>query len=283
MSTKNSLTQSLLASSHQANWLGISLEHHLYPAYETPEHTLPDHHICLYVGKPLIYEQVVNGKLKSQNCIYGDMVIYPAGLTQKLSWNKNAEIIQLDINPKSLNQIYQDLPAADRIELIPQYGIRDSLIQQLLFTLLRELQSGLNNSLYTESLQNTLCLHLLRRYSTSRIANKNQGDDGLPLFLHRRLDEYIQANLSQNLTLSDMAQVTGLSTSHLNRLFKQSQGISLYQYVIRCRIARAKQLLKHPQLAIAEIATQVGFADQSHLTHHFKRHVGVTPKIFKQL
>jgi AraC family transcriptional regulator len=148
--------------------------------------------------------------------------------------------------------------------------------------LLGELQSGSNNSLYTESLHSTLCLHLLRHYTTSQ-TEINYSDDALPPYLHRRLDEYIQANLSQNITLSDMAQVTSLSTSHLTKLFKQSQGISLYQYVIHCRIARAKQLLKHQQLTIAEIATQVGFADQSHLTHHFKRHVGVTPKVFRQL
>jgi AraC family transcriptional regulator len=137
-------------------------------------------------------------------------------------------------------------------------------------------------SLYTESLHNTLCLHLLRHYTTSQTVI-NYGDDALPAYLHRRLEEYIQANLSQNITLSDMAQVTSLSVSHLTKLFKQSQGISLYQYVIHCRIFRAKQLLKHQQLTIADIATQVGFADQSHLTHHFKRHVGVTPKAFRQL
>ena len=118
-------------------------------------------------------------------------------------------------------------------------------------------------------------------YNFSLKERSDDNDDGLPTYLHRRLDEYIQANLAQNLTLADMAQVLNLSTSYLTRLFKQSQGISLYQYVIRCRIARAKQLLKH-QLAIAEIATQVGFADQSHLTHHFKRQVGVTPKAFRE-
>jgi AraC family transcriptional regulator len=281
MSTKIS-TPSLLTSSNQANWQGVSLEHYLYPAYETPEHTLAEHHICFYVGKPLIYEQVVNGKLRSLNCIYGDMVIYPAGSTQKLSWNKNAEIIQLDINPALLTRAYQDAPRSHKLELIPQYGIRDTLVQQLLFTLLGELQSGLDNSLYIESLHNTLCLHLLRHYTTSP-TEINYSDDALPPYLHRRLDEYIQANLSQNITLSDMAQVTSLSTSHLTKLFKQSQGISLYQYVIHCRILRAKQLLKHKQLTIADIATQVGFTDQSHLTHHFKRHVGVTPKAFRQL
>jgi AraC family transcriptional regulator len=268
---------------HQANWSGISLEHCLYPAYETPEYTAENHEICVYVGKPIIYTQMIKGKMRSHTCIYGDMIIYPAGLTQKLSWNNNAETIQLSLKPELLAQASQDWLAPEKIEIIPQFQLRDPLIQQLALTFLRELQySLLNNSLYIESLSNTLCLHLLRHYGISpRTIPDNY--DGLPGFLLRRLVEYIQANLAQNLTLVDMAQVVNLSTSHLNRLFKQSQGISLHQYVIQCRIERAKQLLKQPQLTIAEIATQVGFADQSHLTHHFKRHVGVTPKTFRQL
>jgi AraC family transcriptional regulator len=136
--------------------------------------------------------------------------------------------------------------------------------------------------LYVESLSNTLCLHLLRHYNKSPQTFSDRYD-GLPEFLMRRLDEYIQTNLARNLTLLDMARVVNLSTSHLNRLFRQTQGISLYQYVIQCRIERVKQLLKQPQLTLAEIAIQVGFADQSHLNHHFKRHVGVTPKTFRQL
>ena len=277
------LTQSLLASSCQANWSGGFLEHHLYPAYETPEHILENHHICLYLGKPLTYEQVIKGKLRSQTCIYGDMVIYPAGLTQKLSWNKEAEIIELNIKPELITQAGQCLSSSNNIEIIPQYGLRDPLIQQLTLTLLAELKYGnLYGDLYTDSLFNTLCIHLLKRYSTFGITiEKSNG--GLPPFLLRRLDEYIQANLSQNIALADMAEIVNSSTSHLTKLFKQSQGMSLYQYVIRCRIERAKQLLKHQEATIAEVATQVGFADQSHLTYHFKGHVGVTPKAFRRL
>lgn len=227
MSTKIS-TPLLLAKSDSANWQGVSLEHYLYPAYETPEYTLEDHHICIYLGNPLTYEQIIKGKLRSQTCIYGDMVIYPAGTTQKLSWNKQAEIVQLDIKPESIVQA--DL--ANKIELVPQFGLRDALLQQLALTLLTQLQhSTSNNQLYIDSLLNTLCLHLIGNYNSYK-ANIGNIDEGLPPFLHRRLNEYIQANLAQNLTLADMAQVVGLSTSHLTRLFKQSKGISLYQYAL---------------------------------------------------
>ena len=117
----------LIVESDRANWSGLSLEDYLYPAYETPEHILEDHHICIYLGKPLIYEQIIKGKLRSQTCIYGDMVIYPAGLTQKLSWNKEAEIIQLDIKPELITQT----GLSDRIELVPQFGFKDTLLSSL--------------------------------------------------------------------------------------------------------------------------------------------------------
>ena len=281
MSTEVS-TPALLASSDRANWQVISLEHYLFPAYETPEYTLEKHHLCVYFGKPLTYEQIIKGKLRSHNCIYGDMVLYPAGMTQKLAWNKQAEIIQLDIQPEFISQACQELSPSQSLELIPQYEMRDPLIQQLVWTLSHELQQGATNSLYAESLFNTLCLHLMKRFAGSTVTIK-EDYNGLPVFLHRRLNEYIQENLAQNLSLADMAEVVNLSTSHLTRLFKQSQGISLYQYVIHCRIARAKQLLKYKQLSIAEVAIQVGFNDQSHFTHHFKRQVGITPKAFRQV
>ena len=83
------------------------------------------------MGKPLTYEQVFKGKLKSHNCIYGDMVLYPAGMTQRLSWDKQAEIVQLDIDPELIARASR----INKIELVPQFGLRDSLIQQLALSL----------------------------------------------------------------------------------------------------------------------------------------------------
>lgn len=56
----------------------------------------------------------------------------------------------------------------------------------------------------------------------------------------------------------------------------------LHQYVIRCLVERSKELLMQGEMAIAEVAREVGFVDQSHLTRHFKRLVGITPKTFQQ-
>ena len=260
----------------------ISLAKNILPAFETGEYTVEQNHLCIYIGKPLVYEQLVKGKLRSHHCIYGDMVLYPAGMRQSLAWNKKAEIIELDISPNLISKISEELFGRSTLELIPQYNFQDSLIQQLALVLVSELKKGISNSLYTQSLSHTLALHLIQNFSQSSIVTEDNFD-GLPTFLERRLDEYIQENLDKNLTLQQIADVVNLSISHLNRLFQQSKGISVYQYVIRCRIDRAKQLLKQKKLTVAQIATQVGFCDQSHFSRHFKKFIGVTPKVFRQM
>ncbi len=73
-----------------------------------------------------------------------------------------------------------------------------------------------------------------------------------------------------------------LSPYHFAHVFKKSTNTSVHQYLIRCRIERAKQLMAMGDLSIATIAQTVGFASQGHFTYHFKRLVGVTPKVFCQ-
>jgi AraC family transcriptional regulator len=73
-----------------------------------------------------------------------------------------------------------------------------------------------------------------------------------------------------------------MSPYHFSRLFKQSTGHSPYHFVIKCRVKRAKELLLNSDLSIAQITYTVGFANQSHLTNHFKRMLGVTPKMVRQ-
>jgi AraC-like DNA-binding protein len=90
--------------------------------------------------------------------------------------------------------------------------------------------------------------------------------------------EYIQDQLDTDLTVSGIAQAVGMSPDHFTRLFKESTGQSPHQYVVEARVRKAKELLTTGKFTISEAAFHVGFADQSHLTHHFKRVFGLPPK-----
>ena len=69
---------------------------------------------------------------------------------------------------------------------------------------------------------------------------------------------------------------------HFARLFKAGTRLPPHQYVIARRVERAKELLRgRDRPPLAEVATEVGFSDQSHFTRHFRRLVGVTPRRFR--
>ncbi len=104
-------------------------------------------------------------------------------------------------------------------------------------------------------------------------------------FSERALEQatdYINDNLSQKLTLTEIAGVVNLSPYHLARLFKATIGLSPHQYVIHQRVERAKTLLVGADLSIVDVAGAVGFANQSHLAFHVRRLLGVSPKALRQ-
>jgi AraC family transcriptional regulator len=97
----------------------------------------------------------------------------------------------------------------------------------------------------------------------------------------RRTIAYIQAHLDQALSLTTLAAVAQTSPAHFARLFKLATGQTPYQYVILCRIECAKRLLTDTTLPLSTVGHEVGYADQSHFTALFRKHVASTPKAYR--
>jgi AraC family transcriptional regulator len=92
---------------------------------------------------------------------------------------------------------------------------------------------------------------------------------------------YIDANLEAKITVDQLAQYARISRSHLCYLFKVETGVAPIQYIKRCRIERARELLERTNLSIKEIRCRVGLADRSHFTRGFKEAFGVTPSEYR--
>jgi AraC family transcriptional regulator len=93
----------------------------------------------------------------------------------------------------------------------------------------------------------------------------------------RRVRDYVEAHLDDDLSLAVLADIACLSPYHFSRSFKQAAGVGPQRYVIQHRVERAKRLLRQTHQPLAWIAQEAGFADQSHLTQIFRREIGVTP------
>jgi AraC family transcriptional regulator len=92
----------------------------------------------------------------------------------------------------------------------------------------------------------------------------------------QKVREYIQANLAKDISLSELASVTGLSRFHFSRSFKKTFGLAPRQYLLRSRVERAKLLIAESDPALAELSTRLGFNSPARLSAAFKRYGGCT-------
>jgi AraC family transcriptional regulator len=98
-----------------------------------------------------------------------------------------------------------------------------------------------------------------------------------------RAIEYLRTNYSKSVHLGDLARETGLHPAHLARAFRRHFGMTVGAYIRHLRIERCKQLLSGTSVPLAEIASQLGFCDQSHLGHAFRRSLGCTPLEYRRI
>jgi AraC-like DNA-binding protein len=106
---------------------------------------------------------------------------------------------------------------------------------------------------------------------------------GLPPRRLQKVFSHIKDNVARDLTVSELADVVGMSQYYFSKLFKMSTGTTPHQYVMRQRVERAQEHLRESRTPLAEVATQVGFETQSHFTSVFRRLVGVTPKHYREM
>jgi AraC family transcriptional regulator len=223
-----------------------------------------------------------HGKVAHHQIKAGEVSIWPANRPVRLAWDTRLSFIMLTLAPEFLERVADEVFDLDpsQAKLMAVEGKHDPIIAHIAGNLVREvMNSDAGSRFYVESTANALAVHLLRTY-TGLFKNIPVGQIAIPPRAVTRAIDFIKENYAKNLTLSDMAAAVHLSASHFPRVFKKATGMSPRQYLMQVRVHTARSLLSAGagERSIAEVADAVGFADQSHLTRHFKRALGVTPK-----
>jgi AraC family transcriptional regulator len=184
-----------------------------------------------------------------------------------------------------VEEVAGDLSASDTgsIELVPRLGARDPLIERLALEVRDALSDPDPNApIYIDYLSRAIAARLIRAHSTRSKARTEAKAGALTRIQLDRAIDYVEENLDKPLALLDVAHAVGLSPTHFARRFKRSTGSAPHQYLIRCRVERAKRLLAETDNAIVQIALACGFAHQEHLTRVFRRLSGETPAKFRR-
>jgi AraC family transcriptional regulator len=273
----------VVLSSVGTKWDDVVVEQHHFPSSELADVMYKRHAICINIGHSFTWEFEKDGRFQRVQRAKGAISFFPSH--QPFSGRLKAErggfanFLLLALNPVFVSRVSKGLEFdADHIELTEQRGITDPTVRHIALALRAGIQTGdALDRMYGEALSTALAVHLLREYGAAAPTPKRRCG-GLSREKLVSAVQYIQDQLDTDLTVSGIAQAVYMTPYHFTRLFKESTGQSPYRYVVEARVRKAKELLTTGKFTISEVADHVGFADQSHLTRHFKRVFGLPPK-----
>jgi len=261
-------------------WTGITVEGHRLPPIEFPERIAGSHLIAVHF-RPAKLVWFLGGRAQTKIMKRGSLDIVPQGTLLGGYSKDETEFLMLALDPRLVEQVASEVGGVNHVELIRKLGIRDAQIEHICLALKAELEAGCpSGRLYGDALAVALAAHLLGKYAV-QITSAQSHCAGLPACKLRRVIEYINDNLTDDLTLAEIAHVAAMNPHYFSRAFKQATGTPPHRYVTNCRVERAKKLLAQDELPLVEIGLSVGFQNQSHFTTLFHKLTGVTPKAYR--
>jgi len=162
-------------------------------------------------------------------------------------------------------------------------GLNDDLIKHVGISVLNELSEQTATSrLVAEMSSLMLATRLIQNYVDQDLIDRIvRGPARLDHVRTRRVLDYIDQHLEDDLTISELAQVAHLSEFHFARVFATTMGMPPQRYVSQRRLAAAKKMISVGKLPLSEIAFRSGFSSQASFTRAFRRVTNMTPGEFR--
>lgn len=239
--------------------------------------------VAIHEGTPFQMEWRLpeTHEIERRRIVPGDLCISPGDRPIFKRWTSSPRILVIALEEAFIERVVGEAFDGKEPGLRTQIAIRDPVIEGMAAAWRRELaERGAGGRLYTEGLGSALAVHVHRAYGDG-LGRSPPVIGGLGALRLRRVVDYIEAHLAEDIGLRDLAALAGLSAHHFGEAFKASTGTSPHRYLIERRILRAKERLLGADRSIAEIAVSVGFASHSHFTHNFRKLTGTTPSRFR--
>jgi AraC family transcriptional regulator len=236
------------------------------------------HVLCLHLGDPVPVSYGSSNREKPGLRIHGQFCVVPAGTSTRWIVSRPTQSLLLRLTPSLLQESADAMGIGlQGVELAPSIHIRDAQIEHIGWMMQAEENDEYpGGRLFADSLASALAARLLS-LQFRRTASDSKRRRALPAWRLRRVIEYIEAHLDEDLTLKELATIAGYSLSHFKPLFKQAAGMPVHRFVLERRIERARTRLLEGGKSITEVALETGFAHPSHMARCMRRVLGVSP------
>lgn len=159
---------------------------------------------------------------------------------------------------------------------------RDPLLAQLGRATALALRETSGSSQFVVPLLEAIQQYFVDRFLEGHTTSSATSGSGLPPYIQRRIETFVQTNLPNKISASALAGVAGLSVGHLSRAFRDSYGVSPHQYIIDQRLSAATEMLTESTMSVEAISKRAGFVGASHFGAHFKKRFGRSPSQYRR-
>ncbi len=261
-------------------WRSVLAQLYRFEHGEIPEFQILDHSVVLHLSSPALIELRVDGQYDSRERTAGDLSIFPAATVCRV-WSRDAhDVLVVTVRQQVMAQSGFELRHLGPLKPTLFAHLRDAQLEYICRALKAEAESNyVSGPLYGDSLAMAMSAHLLSQYSAGDVSSGFRG--GMAPQALRRVIGHIESNLGSPLRIASLAEVAGLSQYRFAHNFRSAIGVAPYQYVLRTRLARAKQLLRETDLSILNIAYSVGCQSSNRFSSLFRRETGINPSAYR--
>jgi AraC family transcriptional regulator len=264
-------------------WNGLSVRGYQYGGSDVEVPAMRDYTIVAYRRGVTTMRRRIDGRWIDETLGPGDVSLLTRAAASQWVWPGDIEVVHVYLTQVELTSTCRQMYERDvqDVELLDEVKADDPAIHRTAMLIADEAaKGGAGSALLVDSLSCQLAVYILRRHAHV-VFREPSGHDGLTFRQERQVRDYVTEHLHERIALDDLAATVALSRFHFARRFRQSMGTSPHEFVLAQRVGRARTMLSRTDERLHDIAFRCGFADQSHMTRVFKRHVGVTPGRFR--
>ncbi|USD67201.1 AraC family transcriptional regulator [Vibrio sp. SCSIO 43136] len=273
-------------SSQGLDWNGVILEQGSSPHFYPKNVFTPYFYFAVAQDKELSWEVGSGEERTAVKAVADDIWVNPPNTPFTHDISEPCHFVILAIEEQTfLNSCPLNIDKM-ALQFLNNYNLSDPVLNRIIDLFIFEVEGkGRNGANYLSNLLALLSQHYIQHYSNYvDLLNEKQSGSKFDRRQVEKIDLYIQQNISEPISIDDLAELLHCSKFYFLREFKKLMDVTPYQYIMGKRLEQAKSKLNAPEVNIAEISHQFGFNDQSHFTRAFKGHYGQTPGQFlKQL
>ncbi len=254
---------------------GFAVERRHFPGGLVESSGVPTHVVSVLTGQPVRVDCIRGGRHFIGLLKRGDMEIIAKGEGGRWIDEGPADLLIMRIEPSFLNRVAANMGFDPKtLEILPRVQARDPQIEHAAWALEAALIEGEADPAFVQAMGVAVASRLIKAHAVVRHARVQRALSRKQTAL---VCDHIDANLTERLSLADLAGLVGVSTSHFKTLFKAAVGVPAHRYVMRRRVARAVELIQAGERRLSDVASETGFAHQSHLARAMRSVTGQTP------